>query len=248
MINARTWHWLCLSGYMMFPGTIAIWLLPKNSPFATLALVAVGWGMLVGFAGGVMGLLFAFRRLKMGCPRCGARSRVTGGNRDGMCLDCPSCGELRIKPGRLLGLTVIKERSVEDDLVGYDPKPSGALKAPLRYPLWFAILFLPVVISVIVSSILYKFTFYYLFIPGFWCYAVGGLLIDAIGTGWISDNHGTASKAKSPFRFWSKVLIWFLAYLFATAFPIGLAIQERNSANARNVETGVPQSVAPASK
>jgi hypothetical protein len=238
MINALTWHRLCISGYIMFPGLVAIWLLPENSPFAMLALAALGWGMLVALIGAVMGVRFALGRLGLGCPRCNAPSRVTGGNHDGVFLACPACGDLRLKLGSPFGLKATKMGSVEGEFAGYNYGPRSPLRAPLRHFGPFAILCLPVVASIAVASVIHKFSFFYLLIPGFWCYAVGGLIVDAVCAGQMSDNHGTASRSRMPLRFWSKVLIWSLAYLFATAFPVGFAIQERNRANARTLQVG----------
>ncbi|MCX6875636.1 MAG: hypothetical protein NTW21_17785 [Verrucomicrobia bacterium] len=34
MLNARTWHRLCISAYVMFPAIVIAWVLPKDSPFA----------------------------------------------------------------------------------------------------------------------------------------------------------------------------------------------------------------------
>ena len=237
MLNARTWHRLCVSGYLLFIGTVALWLLPQNSPLAILALAAVGWGILIALMGAVLGVLLLMGRLAMGCPRCGARSQVTGGNRDGMHLDCPSCGDLRIKLGKLWGLKVTNIGSVEDDADGYSYSPDSPLRAPLRHLIPFTIMYLPVILSIIAASVIYKFTFFYLLIPGFWCYAVGGLIVDGLCTGKMRDSSGTATKAKAPFRFWSMILLWLAAYLFAAAFPIGFALQERNRAKGQHPET-----------
>jgi hypothetical protein len=89
-------------------------------------------------------------------------------------------------------------------------------------------LMLPVLISVIISSVIYRFSFFYILIPGFWCYVVGDMLVNGIKTGSLSDNHGTAIRSKQSIRFWGKFALWTCAYIFATSFPVGYAIQERN--------------------
>ena len=101
-----------------------------------------------------------------------------------------------------------------------------SLLAPLRHSIPFAIIFLPVVASIIAASMIHKFSFFYLVIPGFWCYGVGGLILDGVFGGSFSDNYGTALRSKSPIRFWGKIGIWSLFYILAAAFPIGFALQE----------------------
>jgi len=50
--------------------------------------------------------------------------------------------------------------------------------------------------------------------------------LDGVFTGRISDNHGTAVRSNSPFRFWRKIAIWLLFYILVAASPIGIALQE----------------------
>lgn len=107
MLNARTWHRLCISAYILFPSVIAKCELPDNSPFTCLALAGIIWGIIVGFFGAFLGILLALGRLSMGCPICETKSLVTGGDRNGMYLDCPQCGELQMKIGHLSKLQII---------------------------------------------------------------------------------------------------------------------------------------------
>ena len=118
-----------------------------------------------------------------------------------------------------------KDYPVEPDVY-----QSCSLLVPLRHSVPFAIIFLPVVASIIAASIIHKFSFFYLLIPGFWCYGVGGFILDGVFGGSFSDNYGTASRSKSPIRFWGKIGIWSLFYILAAAFPIGFALQERDRA------------------
>ena len=226
MLNARTWHRLCVSAYIIFPAVIIGWMLPENSVFVWPVAVAIGWGILVAVFGAIQGIMVARGRFYLGCPRCNARSHVSGGGRDGLYLNCPDCGELRLKLGSLFGLKVIQCGSEQDDLADYHPAAHSPLLAPKQHLIPFLIIFLPVVGSVIAASVIHEFSFFYLLIPGFWCYAVGGFILDGIFGGSMSDNHGTALRSKAPFRFWGKIGIWSLFYLFAAAFPIGYACQE----------------------
>lgn len=228
MLNARTWHRLCVSAYAVFPAIIAAWLLPKDSPLSWVPAVAIVWGILVGGFGAVQGIMLACGKLHLGCSICDARSFVSGGDRDGMYLECPHCGGLRLKTGSLFGLRAVRRGSAEDDIAECPASPGAPLLAPKRHPVPFLILYIPVVASVVAASVIHEFSFFYILIPGFWCYAVGGFILDGIFSGSVSDNHGTAARRGSPVRFWGKIAIWSVFYLLAAAFPVGFAIQEKH--------------------
>jgi len=227
MLNARTWHRLCVSAYFILPAVIIGWILPENSILIWPVGLAVVWGIFVAVFGAVQGIRLARGSLFLGCPLCNAKSQVTGGNRDGMYLDCFDCGELRFKPGSLFGLKVIRTGSPEDDLANLRPESRSPLLAPRRHLFPFLLIFLPVLGSIVTATLIHEFSFFYILIPGFWCYAVGGFILDGIFGGRMSDNHGTAQRSRTPFRFWAKVCIWSLFYLFAAAYPIAYALQER---------------------
>ena len=238
MLNARTWHRLCISAYVMFPAIVIAWFLPNDSPLIWPAIVAIVWGVIVAGLGALQGIMLAFGKLHLGCPICDARSFVSGGDRDGMYLECPHCGDLRLKVGRLFGLRAIRPGSADDDLAEYPVSTSSPLLAPKRHLVPFIIIFLPVVASVVAASVIHEFSFFYILIPGFWCYAAGGFILDGIFSGSVSDNHGTAVRRRSPIRFWGKIGIWSLFYIFAMAFPIGFAIQESNKQKTTSEQDG----------
>jgi len=102
-----------------------------------------------------------------------------------------------------------------------------SLKVPVTHPWLFSALYLPAVGSTIAGSIIYRFSWFNLLIPGLWCFVVSCFIIQGLTTGIMSDNHGTASRCKTPVRYWLKVWIWSSAYLFALVFPVGYALQER---------------------
>jgi hypothetical protein len=241
MLNARTWHRLCISAHLMIPAIVIAWVLPKESPFIWPVIAVIFWGFLVAALGAIQGIMLACGKLHLGCPRCDARSYVSGGDRDGMYLECPHCGGLRIKAGRLFGLQSIRPGSEEDDLAECPASPGSPLLAPKRHLVPFVIIFLPVVASVVTASMIHKFSLFYILIPGFSCYALGGVILDALFSGSASDNHGTALRSRSPMRFWGKIGIWSLFYLFAAAFPIGFAIQERGKQKATTEQDGGEQ-------
>ncbi len=249
MLNARTWHRLCISAYVMFPAIITTWLLPNDSPFVWPATAAVVWGVLVAALGAVQGLMLVCGKLHLGCPLCNARSVVVGGDRGGIYLECPHCGELRLKIGRLGALRAIRPGSVDDDLADCPATPGSPLLAPKRHLVSFVIIFLPVVASVFAATVIHKFSIFYILIPGFWCYAVGGFILDGIFSGCLSDSGGTTTRGRTPIRFWGIIGIWSLFYIFAAVFPIGYAIQESNKQNITSEQDrGVPPATRPASK
>ncbi|QQL44559.1 hypothetical protein [Sulfuriroseicoccus oceanibius] len=225
MVNIQTWHRICLSAYLIFPSILAVWMLPKDSPWQLAAIIGIGWGLFIAVTGAVIGVIFTFGKLRFGCPRCHAPSLATGGGRT-MGLQCPRCGILELQPGRLSGLYVQPKKRPSQLAEKLRLAPISPLLAPMRHWFAFSIIFSPVVASVIAASVIHRFSFIYLLIPGFWCYAVGGFIIAAIASGQISDNQGTATRTQSPLRFWSKVGLWSLFYLFAAASPIGIALQE----------------------
>ncbi len=241
MINARTWHRLCLSAYLIFPAVVIAWSLPKDSPFIWPAALVVLWGFVVAGLGAIQGIMLAFGKLHLGCPLCDARSLVSGGGRDGVVLECPHCGALRLRIGRPGALRAIRPGSVDDDLAECPASPGSPLLAPKRHLVPFLIIYIPVVASVVAASVIHRFSAFYLLIPGFWCYGVGGFILDGIFSGRFSDSGGTVGRRRSPIRFWGRIGIWSLFYLFAMAFPIGYAIQERHKAEVPSRQDAGPQ-------
>jgi hypothetical protein len=126
MLNARTWHRLCISAYVMFPAIVIAWFLPNDSPLIWPAIVAIIWGFIVAGFGALQGIMLAFGKLHLGCPICDARSIVSGGDREGMYLECPHCGDLRLNVGRLFGLRAIRPGSADDARA----PPGAASQAP----------------------------------------------------------------------------------------------------------------------
>jgi len=96
-----------------------------------------------------------------------------------------------------------------------------------RHPVFFALLYFPAIISVVAACMIYRPYPGFLF-PLAWCFLVGSFLIKGITDGQLTDNHGTAFRLKTPIRFWIKVTIWSVAYIFAMVWAIGFAVQEKN--------------------
>jgi hypothetical protein len=83
-----------------------------------------------------------------------------------------------------------------------------------------------VVASVVAASIIHRFSWFYLVIPGAWCWFVGGFLIHSAITGVIEDNSGRLFRPIAPKRFWLRFSLWSFAYVFAAVIPLGFALQE----------------------
>ncbi len=227
MFNARTWHRFCISAYLGFPAFLAAIFLPEGSPLIWLVIPVIGWTILVAVLGAFQGILFALGRLSMGCPECNAKSPVTGGDQYGMWLDCPKCGEMQLRIGRF-GKIVASET---DEPVEEIYEESGSpLRLPKRHPVAFAIVIAPVVVSIIAASVIHEFSFFYLLIPGFWCFGVSCFTLEAV----FSGKYGRYSRSRQPIRFWGNIAIWSMFYLLAAYFPIGFAKQESAKETEKN--------------
>jgi len=113
LFQLRTWHRVCASAFLLFPVAMLGWMMPEHhllhkitAPFFVLLLV-------LGILGAVQGILFAFKKLELGCPLCRKKSRVIDGNKQSIWLDCPDCGRLQISHG-LIRLKVIRCKSARD--------------------------------------------------------------------------------------------------------------------------------------
>jgi hypothetical protein len=231
-LHSRTWHYLMVIGKLSFALLFVQWFVPEDSPLRWLSVAAFVWWLLCGLLGALHGVLMLFGKCHMGCPLCDSNAQLLGGDNEGFILRCPECGDVCAQVGRLSGLKAWRledgeHASDEEDEETEEPETSTHLLSfPIRRPGWALAFLLPVVASIIAASLIHRFSFFYLFIPGAWCYFVTCFFIQAFCTGQITDNHGTARRSRSPFRFWFKFGIWVLGYLFALSFPILFAKQE----------------------
>jgi len=88
MFSSRTWHWLCLSAYIIFPGLIMVWLVPETSNLFMVSMLMIAWAILIGILGALQAVLLVLGRLKYGCPWCKAPSPVIKGNRNILIINC----------------------------------------------------------------------------------------------------------------------------------------------------------------
>ena len=109
-----------------------------------------------------------------------------------------------------------------------------SFQIPRTHPWLFISCYSPVIASIIAGSIIHQFSWFYIIIPGFFCFGVSCFLLDGLLSGVMTDNHGTAIRTRTPIRYWLKIGIWTAAYLFALLVPIGFALQEHSSRNARS--------------
>ena len=161
----------------------------------------------------------------MKCPVCSEACLVLGADKSGLCIDCQKCGELTIKLGSITGIKIIDKTSITAKVHRRESKYKFII-TPLIHPISFCLLYIPVVISIVYASYIHKFSYFFILVPGFWCYFTVVLLIDSFFKGIIEDNQGIAIRQESPILYWLKMLIWFLLYVFASTFPILFAIQE----------------------
>ncbi|MFH1024201.1 MAG: hypothetical protein V1809_12545 [Planctomycetota bacterium] len=94
MMNARTWLAICrMASILILPVVIGMFF-DEVLWLRVVSVVAIALMVILGVWGAVLGIVFAFGKLYFGCPDCGAKSRVLGGGKWGMLLDCPQCGQL----------------------------------------------------------------------------------------------------------------------------------------------------------
>lgn len=102
---------------------------------------------------------------------------------------------------------------------------------PIAHPISFLIIFFPAFASIVAASVIHRFQFFYILVPGFWCFAVASSCLHDVYSGKMCfrglGNSQAISRSKAPIQFWGTIGIWALFYLFAAAFPIGYALQER---------------------
>lgn len=234
ILNVRTWHRLVLTAFLAFALSILGWFLPEGTIKRLIEVFGGGFTICIGALGAVFGLLLVLGRLKMGCPQCSRASKVYAGSGHVLYLECPECGELRVSFGRMGPLKIYGEESLDetDDPSEWEEnQKDGAgfkrlMSTPRRYPVACTLIYAPVAGSVVAASIIHEFSYFYIIIPGFWCYVIGAMLVEAIKRGRIADNHGSAVHIKQPVRFWLKASIWIGGYVFAACFPIFYALQE----------------------
>jgi len=235
ILNVRTWHRLVLASVLIFALSFVCWFLPEGTIKETVILFGTGFTMFTAALGVVMAVLLVIGRLKMGCPQCDRASKASFGGDNTLCLECPECGELFVSFGRMGPLKILGADSAdeaEDDPGEWEENQKDAtgfkrlMMTPRRHPVACTLIYAPVVASVVAASIIHEFSIIYVIVPGFWCYAIGAMLVEAIQRGRIADDQGSAVRSKQPIRFWLKASIWIFGYLFATWFPIGFALQE----------------------
>lgn len=212
-----------LSAVAMFPAVIVSSQLPQGSPWELPLGLVIVWGIGVAIFGAVLGAKMTFGKLHFGCPTCSTKSLAYPLYRNRMAIDCPHCGSFHIG---LLGVKPITTADSGEEDEDHHYEGYALLTYPKTYPALSALVLSPAAASLAITAIIHKFSFFYLLIPGVWCYGVGGFIVISLKSRLIRKNGGWIRASKSPFQFWGTVIIWSIFYLLATYFPIGYAIQE----------------------
>lgn len=119
MMNIKTWLNICRSSTVIFILVAAGMTVPSDHWLTTVTGVATLVLIVLGIWGAALGLKLVFSTLYFGCPQCSTKSKVIGGNKREMFMECPQCGELRLSSifwGKL------KIESTEQDFEGDDLK------------------------------------------------------------------------------------------------------------------------------
>ena len=118
----RLWFYLGkLGGPILFAILFATFSAPRDSLAGLARFIALCILVSLGLIGTFMGVLMAFDRLRMLCPFCGNSGPAGGNKRDGMWMECASCGF--VHGSGPLGLKIVRAR-IDDDTPG--PRGDGA--------------------------------------------------------------------------------------------------------------------------
>ncbi len=60
MFNSRTWHWLCVSAYIISPGIIMVWFFPETSNLFMVSMLMIAWAIIIGILGAFQAILLVF--------------------------------------------------------------------------------------------------------------------------------------------------------------------------------------------
>lgn len=241
MLNARTWHRLCLIAYAMFAFAFFSQFFPDNPILSVMHSVVLTGCLILGLGGAIFGILLIRGKLSLGCPTCDTRSPVSGLHRGLITLECPQCGHIMFRIGSLSKLQTITSEEERKERKRHRPIAKSPLHAPFVYRVPFLCLFLPVIASIVAASFIHHFSFFYLIIPGFWSYAVSGFVLESIYAGYFSMRHGgNISRQNAPIRFWGMIALWMAFYAFAAVFPIGYARQESRKEKAASEQISEP--------
>ena len=109
----RLWFYLAkVGGFILFAIIFATFFAPAGSLLEDVRFIALCILVPLCLTGALMGILMAFGRLRMLCPFCGKSGRVGGSKRDGMWMECESCGF--VHGSGPLRLKIVREEIDED--------------------------------------------------------------------------------------------------------------------------------------
>jgi hypothetical protein len=110
----RLWLYLAkVGGFILFAIVFATFFAPADSTLGRMRFVAMCVLIPLCIFGAFMGILMTFGKLRMLCPFCGKSGRVGGSKRDGMWMECQTCGFVHTSGP--LGLKIVREEIADDD-------------------------------------------------------------------------------------------------------------------------------------
>ena len=110
----RLWFYLTkVRGFILFSIIFATFSAPGDIVAERVRFIAMCILVPLCLVGAFMGILMAFDRLRMLCPFCGKSGPVGGNKRDGMWMECETCGF--VHGSGPLGLKIVREE-IDDDV------------------------------------------------------------------------------------------------------------------------------------
>ncbi len=110
----RLWFYLSkVGGFILFAIIFATFFAPRDSALGQMRVVAVCILIPLCLVGAVMGIMMRFDKLRMLCPFCAKSGRVGGSKRDGLWMECETCG--LIHGSGPLGLKLVREEITDEE-------------------------------------------------------------------------------------------------------------------------------------
>ncbi len=110
----RLWFYLAkVGGFILFATIFATFSAPSDSLLGRVRFIAICALVLLCLIGAFMGILMAFGRLRMLCPFCGKSGPAGGNKREGMWMECASCG--LVHGSGPLRLKIVRDE-IDDDV------------------------------------------------------------------------------------------------------------------------------------
>jgi len=242
MMNARTWQTLYrVSAALFFFVALGFISHPSHpilrAAYLTAEVLLIAWAICCAW----LGLLLTLGRLDLGCPFCGARSRVIGHIQKDLVLDCPACGEIRIR-GRVFGAAVSEKLNAASNDHGTSAAAeSGGVNHRLHHFMqshfpsaspsqeWSTVVRdskhpILTLLALNICFAIYAYSLRHVFFTaGLAIILPGGFLIclaQALTTRVARSNLGVFPRTERPASYWLHITVLWLAYLLVSLAPI----------------------------